>query len=301
MNQMTKISVVMSCYNSERFLRQSIDSILAQTFTDFEFIIWNDGSTDNTESIIRSYSDSRIRYFKADNQGLGKALHDACEKVSGKYIVRMDDDDVAYPNRLEVEYEYMEKHPNCVLTSCAVHYINENTESLGYSSPVLTSYAIKKTLQIVHPGVMIRTEAYRKTPGYLNLKTAQDTMLWRFLSPLGSFHNINEYLLHYRIHPNSIGRSQRIAELKKCCYILRGRILHEEKDNYGALINIHNEIYALNVELSKTLPIIDIHMNKNLESARRCLNVLLGEQRAGKSLSLMVTISKYIKSMVCKI
>mgnify|MGYP001537946173 FL=1 len=92
-----KISVVMSCYNSERFLRQSIDSILMQSYREFEFIIWNDGSTDSTEEIIKSYHDERIRYFYAPNQGLGSALAAACKEARGRYIARMDDDDIAMP------------------------------------------------------------------------------------------------------------------------------------------------------------------------------------------------------------
>ena len=120
-----KISVVMSCYNSERFLRQSIDSILMQSYREFEFIIWNDGSTDSTEEIIKSYHDERIRYFYAPNQGLGSALAAACKEARGRYIARMDDDDIAMPNRLDKELAFLELHPDYILVSCLCEFITE--------------------------------------------------------------------------------------------------------------------------------------------------------------------------------
>ena len=133
-----KISVVMSCYNSERFLRQSIDSILMQSYREFEFIIWNDGSTDSTEEIIKSYHDERIRYFYAPNQGLGSALAAACKEARGRYIARMDDDDIAMPNRLDKELAFLELHPDYILASrFKISILTKHSSRMKYITPPL--------------------------------------------------------------------------------------------------------------------------------------------------------------------
>lgn len=105
------ISVVMPVYNGEKYLRECIDSVLAQTFTDFEFIIVDDGSTDSTESIIKSYTDDRVVYIKKEHNGISEALNLGIRRAIGLYIARMDADDMMYPNRLEVQYKFMCEHP----------------------------------------------------------------------------------------------------------------------------------------------------------------------------------------------
>ena len=196
------ISVVMSVYNGSRFLSESIDSILSQTFTDFEFIIWNDGSSDNSEDIVKSYQDSRIRYFYHDNTGLGRALNLACREARGKYIARMDDDDISLPDRLQKEYDYLESYGEAVLVSSSAYYIDEKGDVLGQSFQYTNSKVIKS--RIFHPAVMFRKEAYDKTQGYSAAKNSQDTLLWSKLSRFGKLANIEEPLIKYRIINSSI-------------------------------------------------------------------------------------------------
>lgn len=292
-----KISVIMSCYNSGKFLRLSIESILSQSFTDFEFIIWNDGSTDETEEIIQSYNDPRIVYISAENQGLGKALHDACEKARGKYIARMDDDDISLPNRLQVEYDYMESHPECILASCAVKYINDNGDVIGCSGPALTDQVLKKTFSFVHPGVIFRTDIYRKTPGYYNLRTVQDKVLWQIMAPYGKFRNINEILLLYRVQSNSIGRKQRIRELSECCKQIRNRLVKEGIDGTcnQALLDLHNQIYELNTELSKSIPPVQDQRNGAFTKIYNMLNSFFDDSTSSKILSWIATAYHFVR------
>ena len=107
------VTVLMPVYNGEMYLREAIDSILHQTFTDFEFLIINDGSTDNSETIILSYDDSRIRYEKNDsNLKLIATLNKGIELAKGKYIVRMDADDISIPDRIEKQVAFLEKNPD---------------------------------------------------------------------------------------------------------------------------------------------------------------------------------------------
>ena len=204
-----KVSVVMCCYNAEQHLKKAIDSILSQTFKDFEFIIWNDGSNDNTESIIKSYDDKRILYYYHENTGLGQALRMACEKAQAPIIARMDADDVALPNRLSIEYDYLSKNEDVALVSSAVYYIDDSDTILGRSFPYtkhrkLRNLLLKGQNAIVHPSSMFRKNIYEKAGGYLNLKKAQDLVLFSRMSNYGKIVNYPFPLIYYRISTNSI-------------------------------------------------------------------------------------------------
>jgi len=104
----------MSVFNGERYLREAIDSILQQTFVDFEFIIIDDGSTDSSASIMSSYADRRIRVIRQKNRGLSAALNVGLKAAEGRYIARMDADDVSLPHRFGRQYLFLETHPQCV-------------------------------------------------------------------------------------------------------------------------------------------------------------------------------------------
>jgi glycosyltransferase involved in cell wall biosynthesis len=112
-----KISVVMPAYNAEKYISEAMESILNQTFIDFVLLIVDDGSTDDTVKIIRSYKDSRITLIRNNHEGIVTALNTGFEKVAGKYVARMDADDVMHPQRLEIQYSYMEE--NSDITVCA--------------------------------------------------------------------------------------------------------------------------------------------------------------------------------------
>jgi glycosyltransferase involved in cell wall biosynthesis len=121
-----KITVLMPVYNEENFLREAIDSILNQTFKDFEFIIINDGSTDNSKNIILSYRDPRIRYYEnRKNLGVAKTLNRGLRLAKGEYIARMDADDISLPNRLELQYERIKRDKNLVIISSHFDWIDE--------------------------------------------------------------------------------------------------------------------------------------------------------------------------------
>lgn len=204
-----KVSVVMSVYNAEDYLKSAIDSVLNQTFKDFEFIIWNDGSTDNSEAIIKSYNDERICYYYHENTGLGMALRLACEKARCKYIARMDADDICLPNRLEKQYAYMESHPDCVLNSTPVYYINETDKYLGQTFPFTDDRILRGgVLSIFHSASIFVREAYLKTGGYPATKDSQDDLLWSRMRSYGKFSNFCEPLIRYRLIETSISHSK---------------------------------------------------------------------------------------------
>ena len=125
------ISVILPAYNAERFLEEAIDSILAQTYKNFELIVLNDGSTDRTEEIILSYNDPRIRYIKNEsNLKLIKTLNKGIALARGKYIARMDADDISLPTRFEKEIEFMEIHPDIGVCSSKVIHLFSNRKTI---------------------------------------------------------------------------------------------------------------------------------------------------------------------------
>jgi glycosyltransferase involved in cell wall biosynthesis len=127
---MAKISVVMSVCNGERHLKESVESILSQTFADFEFIIINDGSTDGTREILESYTDPRIVVVHQENMGLTRSLNRAMAMARGKYIARQDADDISMPERLETQFEYMERNPNIGLVGSYYLVVDEQGKSI---------------------------------------------------------------------------------------------------------------------------------------------------------------------------
>lgn len=203
------VSVVLCTFNDERTIKEAIESILCQSYNNFEFIIWNDGSTDGTEEIIKSYKDNRIRYFFHENTGLGVALRLACAEAKGKYIARMDGDDICLPNRIQKQVEFLESHPDYVLVSSAVYYIDENGEQIGRSFPITWDVNLRKALKygspIAHPASMFTREAYLKAGGYLPLYSAQDRVLWSKMKDCGKFKNLSNPLIKYRKANTSIG------------------------------------------------------------------------------------------------
>jgi glycosyltransferase involved in cell wall biosynthesis len=198
----------MTTYNGYRFLREAIDSVLSQTFTDFEFIIWNDGSTDQRcEEIIKSYNDERIRYFYHENTGLGQALNLSIAEARGKYIARMDDDDVCLPERLQKEYDFLESHPEYIFVSSSIFYMNEIGDIVGISLPYTSDVIIRSVIGgVAHPSAMYLREAFNKTQGYPAVRFCEDAIFWSKLNKLGKFINLKDTLLKHRILDSSMAR-----------------------------------------------------------------------------------------------
>lgn len=205
------VTVIMSVHNGARYLREAISSILNQTLKEFEFIIVDDASTDESESIIHSFTDPRIKILKNEqNIGLTKSLNIALQKSTGTYIARMDADDIALPERLTVQKNFLDTHPDIVCVGSALRIIDEHGVEQGsktvFSDPALLGFHMKMKNQIAHPTVLFRKDAILSVHGYDETFTyAQDYDLWSRLLEMGfQFSNIEMPLLLYRIHTNSI-------------------------------------------------------------------------------------------------
>lgn len=203
-----RISVILPVYNASKFVAEAINSILEQTFTNFELIIINDGSTDSSELIIQSFQDDRIIYVKQENKGVGFSIRKGCKIAKGKYIARIDADDICMSNRFAIQFDYLEKHPDTVLVSSAVIYIDHYGKKIGRSFPYSSNWAILKKMKnsstICHPAVMMQKKAYDLTVGYKNVQPFEDLFLWLSLSKYGKLHNLKMPLIKYRVLGNSV-------------------------------------------------------------------------------------------------
>jgi hypothetical protein len=209
---MPQISVLMSVYNGEEFLRDAVESILNQTFTDFEFIIINDGSTDNSLNILNEYAeiDERIILINQDNHGLIASLNTGISLAKAPLIARMDADDISLSERLATQKSTFEKYPDLVALGSAVTLIDDKNREFGiiiYPSKeqAIHEYMTTQGSAFAHPAVMMKKETVLAAGGYRSAyKHAEDYDLWLRLSKQGILDNLPIPLLKYREHPNKI-------------------------------------------------------------------------------------------------
>ena len=210
-----KISVVMPVYNGEKYLKEAIQSILNQTERDFELLVVDDGSTDNSEVIAKSFNDNRVKIINKDHSGLIDTLNLGFDKAQGDFIARMDADDISEPNRFQKQLEVMEKE-NIAICGTQAKTINEKGEVIGeFSYPPLSWSGIKYyTLRgnpFIHPSVMIRRDILNKV-GNLHkfFRHAEDYELWTRIVYKHKAINLPDQLLRYRIHGNQITNKNNI-------------------------------------------------------------------------------------------
>lgn len=216
------VSIVMPVYNGSKFLRESIDSILSQTLTDFEFLIINDGSVDDSELIILSYHDPRIKYVKNEcNLGIVESLNKGVELSKGKYIARMDADDISLPTRIEKQCLYLSQNPTIVACGSLAQSIDKDGKVIGKMIYPIGTEHIKAThlfnSSFIHPTMLFKS-AILKTHRYeSNYEYAEDYFLFSQLLATQTLVNLNEILLYYRVHQDNItaNKSAKMAESRK--------------------------------------------------------------------------------------
>jgi glycosyltransferase involved in cell wall biosynthesis len=295
----------MSVYNGEKYLGEAVTSILEQTFTDFEFLIIDDASTDRTPEILQKYKDPRINTIRnPENFGLTKSLNIGLKRAKGEYIARMDADDVSLDHRLETQITFMDAHPEISICGSWMVSIGNNAGSV-FSSPLLNDEIITGFLfdnTIFHPTVVLRKETIFRLGELYNeqYKQAQDMEFWVRLSNYGvKFANIGEVLLKYRIHETNIGKTQienqernagcvKFLQLKR----LSIELTEEEKINYNILIkgvpsdlNTLENVSRLIEKILKTNEKIKMYPDQILsrELARRWWRVCLHSTSNGLS------------------
>ena len=250
MEKQPLISVIMPVYNAEKYLKEAIDSILAQTEKDFELVIIDDGSTDQTVEIVREYVsiDERIVFFQNEkNSGVSKTLNRGLNEARGKYIARMDADDIALPTRFSKQLEYMEQHKDVVILSCGLQCFGSSDAVLGTT---VGADNVKVTLLfnscLGHPGYMMRADILREHQLHYNEGNhyAEDYELLCDALAYGEIDNYPEILMRYRVHEKSVSREHRDIQRESTnevrCKMLHplGIILSEDEISaYGKAAN----------------------------------------------------------------
>jgi len=231
-----KVTVLMSVYNGEKYLREAVDSILGQTFKDFEFLIINDGSTDKTGEILKSYNDPRIKIINNEkNIGLTKSLNTGLRLARGEYIARQDADDISLPTRLEKELKFLEQNSNVALVGTDYLFINEKGKVFHVVRCLNGRRKLKEKLlegnQFGHGSVMMRKECIHRVGTYREeFRFAQDYDFYLRLVEVYDVANISEPLYKWRINISSVSVTKKVLQDR---YALLAIELAKQRKRFG--------------------------------------------------------------------
>jgi glycosyltransferase involved in cell wall biosynthesis len=216
MNPTIPLSILMPVFNAEKYVREAVESILGQRFSDFELIVVDDGSTDGSGDILRSFTDPRIRRLdNGRNLGLVPSLNRGIEACRGRYIARMDADDVSLPDRLERQFRFLEAHPSIGVCGSWAQVIDEDSRMVGRivrpTDPVDVRMHLLFSVPLVHPSCCIRAELLR---GYLyrDVPAAEDYDLWSRMNDGVRMANLPAVLLQYRWHEANVSKAKRAIQ-----------------------------------------------------------------------------------------
>jgi glycosyltransferase involved in cell wall biosynthesis len=248
-----RVTVLMPAYNVEKYIVEAIESVLQQSFSDFKLLIVNDGSTDNTEQIICSFTDERIILINQTHRGIASALNKGLSKTNSVYIARFDADDICSPTRLQEQVSFLDTHPDYVLVGSDAEYISEEGEHLFYFKCIGHTYEeiiqkIYSYCPFIHSSVMYRKYPVVNEGGYsLHAHNFEDYFLWMQIKKYGKFYNLPRQLIKVRFNSSSITIDERwrgrfFRQMKRDI-ISKNSISEEEGAGLLAIIksqDIHN-------------------------------------------------------------
>lgn len=233
MKDAPKVTVLMPVYNGEKYVKEAMDSILNQTFSDFEFLVIDDGSTDQTFDIVDSYKDERIRTVRwSQNMGLVHSLNCGIEMARGEYIARMDCDDISMPDRLKKQVVFMDRHAEVGICGTWVRFFPKE-HSFVWKLPIKHERIVSRLLfdaAIAHPSVIIRKEVLlRHNLRYKSeFKHAEDYDLWVRAGQCTRLANIPRIMLCYRISQSHVCHVHNLEQRKNA-----GRIRENQLNLLG--------------------------------------------------------------------
>lgn len=236
MNYNPLVSIILPAYNAQETIEEAINSIIQQTYKNWELIVINDGSQDNTDSIVKSFKDPRIKYYVNDgNKKLIYTLNRGLDLAAGKYIARMDADDISLPMRLEKQVNFLEKNPDYVILGGQITCFGK--KGVIPMRVSLTDQELRQELlwhnPFAHPTVMMRTSTIKSNSIYYSVDYmhAEDYKMWTDIARYGLLANLNEVVLRYRLSSSQVSQSS----VKGMIETTR-RIQKEVRTEYDAVI-----------------------------------------------------------------
>ncbi|NLZ24727.1 glycosyltransferase [Candidatus Dojkabacteria bacterium] len=214
------VSIVIPVHNGEKYVKEAIDSCINQTYRDIEIIVVDDASTDNTLNILKEYGE-RITVLPVEKQnGLGNVINIGIRRSKGKYIARMDADDIMYPTRIEKQVKYLESNPNCVAIGGQIDIIDEDSNITGHREYAVEDKDIKRNRFLfqpfAHPAVTLRKSTVEEIGLYPeNMWKVEDVKFFLILSTKGEYHNLEDTVLKYRMTFKTESQSKMLDHFKK--------------------------------------------------------------------------------------
>jgi glycosyltransferase involved in cell wall biosynthesis len=278
----TQITVLMPAYNASRYIREAIESVLTQSLTDFELLIINDGSTDETELIVNSFTDDRIKLINQPHQGVATALNLGLLNAAAPLIARFDADDVCYPQRLKMQYDFLQTHPEYVLVGTDVDYADHTGEylyrynNIGHTHQEICD-RITSFCPFIHSSVMYKKNIALEAGGYDAMAhTFEDYRLWIKFITKGKVCNLSVPLIMVRLNPESVTvdeklRGKRFSQLKKEMLFHSEVITSLQENELNSILHSQNFLgfkhYSYNMLLAKK------YLWNNYQPAKARLNV----------------------------
>lgn len=246
---MPKVSVILPVYNCDQYIFETIQSVLNQTFADFELLIVDDCSTDKTVAIIKQFDDDRIQLIlKEKNTGYTDSLNYAVSIAKGQYIARMDGDDICVSTRFEKQVAFLDANPTIILCGSAIQIIGTDAILRHPSNHEAIKVKLCFGTSFYHPSVMGRVEVFQANPYDKKYEPAEDYDLWTRLVFQGELANLEEVLLLYRVHENQVSNERKTAQEAHALSC---------KLNMFSLFEIKNQFNSdeINLVLGRKLPI----------------------------------------------
>lgn len=283
-----QVSIVLAAYNSSDTIKETLDSLSEQSFTNYEIIVIDDGSTDNTVEIVESHNNTSIRLIRQENRGLAASLNRGINFSRGKYIARIDADDVCYPERIQTQFDLLEGKKSLVICGSFADLMTEEGEyislfgSLPLEDPDIRLWA-EKFNPFIHPSVMFRKETALKAGGYdETLKSYfEDYLFFSNLLRFGEAQNIAKPLIKYRLRKRSLSLRRKPFEFRRIMnnIVRRGFTYSGEKKK---LDNIAQNVREkLPPEHSYYLLLARLHSSNDAEGREilRCLTLAFSLRR----------------------
>ena len=249
------LTVLMPVYNAQKYIAESVESVLMQSFGDFEFLIIDDASTDQTVPILKSFNDPRIKLIeKPENTGYTQSLNTGLKIAKGKYVGRMDSDDISLPNRFAKQLSFMESNPEVIVCGTQYEVMGKNNAVYLPTNNAEIRLALLWANCLVHSSVMIRKNALIQSSVYYDAlkEPSEDYDLWVRLLPIGHLYNIPEVLVSYRIHYASVSRTrykqQEEESVKVKLRLLDYLNVHLDPEEQQVLTKVFRKKFILSVD-----------------------------------------------------